>query len=171
MKRPVAVLLGLVVSPLVGFAPAAEATGGAVCAITGTIAFSPSTLTSTQGAWRIEPAVISCQGLFKGRERIIGPGSFTGSGFYTAVPTGTGTCMRHLGTGTVDYTIKTTATDVHINEQNDFVMAGAGAFATPSLRGSFQVTPPYDGDCVTKPLTSATFVAQAVMVRTAGLAP
>jgi hypothetical protein len=163
--------MGLVVSPLIWFAPAADATGVAVCAISGTINFSPASLASTEGAWRIEPAVITCQGVFKGRERIIGPGSFTGSGSYSALPGGSGTCMRHVGTGTVDYTIQTTSNDVHINEQHDFVMAGAGAFTTPSLRGSFQVTPPYKGDCVTKPVTSATFVAQAVMVRTTGFTP
>lgn len=44
-------------------------------------------------------------------------------------------------------------------------MAGTGAFSTPTLRGTFQVTPPYDGDCQTTPLTKALFFAEASMVR------
>jgi hypothetical protein len=77
--------------------------------------------------------------------------------------------MHHVGTGNVDYMIPTTEADVRIKEPHDFVLAGAGAFATPSLHGSFQITPPYAGDCVTKPVTRATFIAQALMLRNNGL--
>lgn len=166
MKRSVA-LLGLVLIPLVGFVPAAEATGAAACTISGTMNFAPSPLDPQQGTWTIDPAVIECHGLFKGVDRITGPGSFSGAGAYTTLPTGSAACVHHIGTGTVDYVIPTVSTDVHLIEPHDFVLLGAGAFATPSLRGSFQLTPPYDdsGNCVTKPLTRALFLAQATLVR------
>jgi hypothetical protein len=155
------VLAGL---PLVGFAPAAEATGAAGCTITGTITFSHSA-NSAQGAWRIDPAVISCHGLFNGYERILGPGRFTGAGSYTALPGGSGTCLHNVGSGTVDYTFPTTGADVHLVEPNNYTLAGIGTLTSPSLRGTFQVTPPYEGDCVTKPIAKAFFLAQATLVR------
>jgi hypothetical protein len=77
--------------------------------------------------------------------------------------------MHHVGTGKVDYMIPTSEADVRIQEPHDFVLAGAGAFTTPSLRGTFQITPPYEGDCVTRPVTRATFIAQAVLLRFNGL--
>jgi hypothetical protein len=161
--------MGLMLTGLLTPAPSAEASGAAVCTISGTISFAPSS--ASQGVWRISPAVISCQGLFRGYERIVGGGSFSGFGSYTAQPGGSGTCLHHAGLGTVDYTIQTTETDVHIQEPHEFVLAGAGAFVTKTLKGTFQVTPPYEGDCVTKPMTKAFFVAQGVMVRTTPLAP
>jgi hypothetical protein len=164
MKRAL-LMLGLAALPTLGVAPAAEATGAAACTITGTINFSPSTVTATEGTWAIEPAVIECRGVFRSWERILGPGSFAGSGSYSALPTGSGTCLHHTGSGTVDYRIPTTEADVHLTEPQSFVLAGAGAFSTPSLRATFQVSPPYDGDCVTKPVTKALFVAEASMVR------
>jgi len=165
VKRPVALLVGLLM-PLIGFIPAADAAGVAACAISGTINFAPSSTTAaTQGLWSIGPAVINCQGLLKGVSRITGPGSFRGSGSYKALPVGGGTCLQQVGTGTVEYLIPTSDNDVHISERHDFILAGGGEFTTPSLRGAFQATPPYDGDCVTKPVTRATFVAQALMAR------
>jgi hypothetical protein len=163
----VALLMGLAALPLAGFVPAAEASGGAICSISGTINLFPAS--ASQGHWTIEPAVINCQGLFRATERITGPGRFAGSGSYAEAPAGSGTCMHHAGTGKVDYMIPTSEADVRIQEPHDFVLAGAGAFTTPSLRGSFQITPPYEGDCVTRPVTRATFIAQAVLLRFNGL--
>jgi hypothetical protein len=159
--------MGLVALPFVGYAPTAEAAGGAVCSISGTINFFPAP--ATQGRWAVDPAVINCQGLFRATERIIGPGRFAGSGTYTETPAGSGTCMHHVGTGNVDYMIPTSEADIRIKEPHDFVLAGGGAFVTPSLRGSFQITPPYEGDCVAKPVTRATFIAQALLLRWNGL--
>jgi len=150
----VALLMGLAALPLAGFAPSAEASGGAVCSISGTINLFPAS---------------ASQGLFRATERITGPGRFAGSGRYAEAPAGSGTCMHHMGTGKVDYMIPTSEADVRIQEPHDFVLAGAGAFTTPSLRGTFQITPPYEGDCVTRPVTRATFIAQAVLLRFNGL--
>jgi len=157
--------VGLISLTLVGWVPPAGATGTAVCTISGTITFSHSDLTSTGGAWVIGPAVINCQGPYNGYERITGPGQFAGSGTYQAFPGGTGTCLHSIGTGTVRYGFPTTAYDIRLDEPNSYTLAGAGAFTTPSLRGTFEVTPPYDGDCVTKPVTTALFVAQAWLLR------
>ena len=165
MKRSIRWVMGLVVLPLLGLLPPAEATGAAVCTISGTITFSQSEPTSTEGSWAIGPAVISCQGLYNGYERILGPGTFAGAGTYTAFPEGSGTCLHSVGSGTVDYGFPTTAYDIRLVEPHDYTLAGAGVFTTPSLKGTFEVTPPYDGDCVTKPLTRALFVAQASLVR------
>ena len=167
MKLSLPLLTGMVVSSVLGLAPPAEALGAAVCTVSGTITFAPSSQTPTRGGWSIEPAVMECRGLFRGWERIQGPGSFTGSGSYEAAPDGRGTCLHHVGSGTVDYMIPTSEQDVHMIEPHAFVLAGGGAFTTPTLRGTFQVMPPYDGegDCVTKPLTKALFLAQGVMVR------
>jgi len=151
--------------PLAGFVPAADATGAAACTITGTITFIHSPDDNTQGVWTIDPGIIDCRGLFNGYDRIVGPGRFTGTGSYTALPGGTGTCLRNVGSGTVDYTFPTAASDVHLVERQDYTLAGVGAFTTPTLRGAFQVTPPYDGDCVTKPITKALFVAETTLVR------
>lgn len=165
MKRSVAVVMGLLLVPLAAVTPAAEATGGGACTITGTIVFSHPPLESAHGVWTIEPAVITCQGLYNGYERFTGPGKFAGTGSYTALPTRSGTCLHHLGSGTVDYTFATSGADIHLVEPQSYALAGAGAFTTPSLRGTFQVSPPYDGDCVTKPVVRALFVAEATLVR------
>lgn len=165
MKRSLRLAIGLGILPLIGLVPAAQATGAALCTISGTITFSHSELTTTGGAWTIGPAVISCHGLYNGYERIMGPGTFDGAGSYSAFPDGSGTCLHSVGSGTVRYGFPTTAYDIRLVEPQDYTMAGAGAFTTPSLRGTFQVTPPYDGDCLTKPVTSALFLAQATLVR------
>lgn len=165
MKRCVRVAIGLAGLPLVGFVPTADATGTAACTITGTISFAGSAADASQGTWTIDPAVIDCHGLFNGYDRIVGPGRFTGTGSYTALPGASDTCLRNVGSGTVDYTFPTAASDVHLVEQQDYTLAGVGAFTTPSLRGTFQVTPPYQGDCVTKPITKAFFVAEASLIR------
>jgi hypothetical protein len=172
MPRPRGVLrsvhallaLGLVLLPTPG-APTAHAAGLAACTITGTINFVPSSENRMQGAWHVEPAVIDCRGLFRGWERFLGPGSFSGSGTYSGLPTGTGTCLHHVGSGTLDYWLFTSEADVHVKEPQSYVLAGTGSFSTPTLRGTFQLTPPTAGDCVTKPMTRALFVAQATLVR------
>ena len=164
LKRLIALLSGLVALPLVGAAPPAQALGVAACTIGGTIHFSPPGQAAAQGTWRIDRGAINCQGFFKSTDRFIGQGSFTGSGSYEVLPLGAGSCNQ-TGTGTVDYVIKTTAGTYHVNEASTFVSAGAGKIATPSLRGSFLVPPPYEGDCVTTPVTRASFIAQALLVR------
>ena len=165
MKRSILWVMGLGVLPLVGLLPPAAATGAAVCTISGTITFSPPQPTTADGTWAIGPAVISCQGLYNGYERIMGPGGFAGAGTYTAFPPGSGSCLSSVGSGTVEYGFPTTQYDIRLVEPQDYTLAGAGAFTTPSLKGTFEVTPPYDGDCVTKPVTKALFVAQASLVR------
>jgi hypothetical protein len=165
VQRSIRWAMGLVVLTLVGWVPPAEATGTAVCSISGTITFSHSELTTTDGFWTIGPAVINCQGPYNGYERITGPGSFAGAGTYTAFPYGSGTCLHSVGKGTVEYGFPTTAYDIRLVEPQNYTLAGAGAFTTPSLKGTFEVAPPYDGDCVTKPVTTALFVAQASLLR------
>jgi hypothetical protein len=169
VKRSAALLLGLVILPFLGSTPPAHATGGAACTISGTLTFSPASDSPARGVWSIEPGVINCEGLFRSKRVITGPGGFTGTGTYTEVSAGSGTCLHNVGTGTVDYIIPTSEANNRIQEPHDFVLAGAGVFTTPSLRGSFQVTPPYDGDCLTRPVIRATFVAEAVMIRFDGL--
>jgi len=159
------VLLGLVIPLLAGFVPAAQATGGGACTITGTISFTRSPLVRDEGLWNLE-GIISCQGLYNGYRRFNGPGTFAGSGSYTALPVGSGPCLGHDGTGTVDYRFPTTGDDIHLVEPQDYSLVGAaGTFSTPSLRGTFEITPPWEGDCVTTPLTKALFVAEATLVR------
>ena len=157
--------MGLVVVALVGWIPPANATGTALCTISGTITFSHSEMTSTTGTWTIGPAMINCQGPYNGYERVTGPGSFAGAGTYRAFPDGTGTCLHSVGTGTVQYGFPTTAYDIRLVEPSDYALVGAGAFTSPSLKGTFQVAPPYNGDCVTTPVTSALFVAQGWLLR------
>ena len=165
MKRSIGMVLGLVMLPLVAFVPAAHSTGGGGCTINGTISFLQPASGSTQGHWSIEPGRIDCQGLYNGYYRFNGPGAFTGSGTYDAGPLATGGCA-HAGSGTVDYRFQTTVDDIHLVEPLNYVLLGAaGAFTTPSLRGVFQVSPPYEGDCLTRPLTRAVFVAQATLIR------
>ncbi len=169
MIRRLVLVAGLLVAPLAVSPAPAGATGGAACVLGGTMQFTPDQVTPARGLWRIEPGVINCQGFFRAKHFIIGPGRFTGSGTYTEVPEGGGPCRHIVGTGQVDYVIPTDHSTQHIEEQFDFLFAGAGVFATPSLRGSVQATSPYRGDCVTEPVTRASFVAQAVLLRFDGL--
>jgi hypothetical protein len=167
VRRAVALLLGLgaMLAPVAGPMPAAQATGAGACTITGTIAFAPSAARATEGAWTIE-GIINCNGLYNGYRRFNGPGTFAGSGTYKALEAGSGPCLGHDGSGTVDYRFPTTGDDIHLIEPQDYTLVGAaGTFATPSLRGAFQITPPWEGDCVTAPLTKALFVAEATLVR------
>ena len=163
MKRLIVLLAVLIALPLVGPAPHAEALGVAGCTIGGTISFSPPGTAATQGTWRIDRGAINCQGFFKSTDRFLGQGPFTGSGTYEVLPTGGGTCLYQAGTGVVEYVIRTTAGTYRISETGKFVAAGAGKIVTPSLRGSFLVPPPYEGDCAT--VTRAGFIAQALLVR------
>jgi hypothetical protein len=137
------------------------------CTISGTINFSPSPQTPTQGGWSIDPAVIECRGLFRGWDRILRAGSFTGSGSYSTGRDSRGTCLHRVGWGTVDYMIHTAEQDVHMVEPHDFVVTGAGTFTTPTLSGTSQVVPPYSGqgNCLTTPVTKAFLFAQVVMAR------
>jgi len=167
VKRPIALVVGLFLLPLIGVVPSAHAMGAAVCTISGTFDLVP-TSTTGQGRWTIEPGVISCEGLFRAKRVITGPGKFRGSGTYDEASPGGGPCLHIVGTGQVDYTVPTFDADNQIHEPQDFVLAGAGAFATPSLRGSFQVAPPYEGNCLSKPVKGS-FVAEAILVRLNGL--
>ena len=169
MNRRLALLVSLAALPFAGSVPPAGATGGAACLISGTMQFTPDPASTARGVWHIGPGVISCEGAFRAKHIITGPGKFIGSGTYTEASSGSGTCLHNVGTGQVDYVIPTTEANIRVQEQHDFVFAGAGAFTTPSLRGTFQVTPPYEGDCVNEHVTRATFVAQAVMLRFDGL--
>jgi hypothetical protein len=154
----------LVVLPLVGFASHAGAAGGGVCLIMGRLVFSPKT--DSDGAWTIQDGVIDCQGVLAGgKNRILGPGPFKGSGTYGPLAPAGGACMHQTGTGTVDYRIPTSGGFLVISEPNSYAMVGAGSFTTPTLRGTFEAPPPYNGDCVTKPVTSTAFVAEALLYR------
>lgn len=156
----------LLLSSLLAWAPPAGAVGAGVCTISGTINFTPTPQAPAHGGWSIEPAVIDCHGVCNKRERILGGGSFTGSGTYTTAA-GQGTCLHHVASGTVDYMIRTSEQDVHVVEPQAFVLAGAGSFTTPTLQGTFQLTPTHDGEgqCVTEPVTKAFFLAEGLMVR------
>jgi hypothetical protein len=173
LKRLLALFagLGLLVPALVGAAPPADALAAGVCTITGTINFDPQKAPSAEGAWSIGPAAITCHGLSKGPERFLGQGPFSGSGSYSVLPTGTGGCVYQAGTGTVEYTVPTSGNPLHVEEAHQFVLAGAGSFTTPSLRGNFLQTPPFEGDCLTTPVTRATFAATAVLVRDVPIYP
>ena len=166
-RRSVAVIAGLALAILAAPAPPADAVAAGACVITGTIVFAPSAGGAEQGAWRIDPAVISCRGPFRvpHPEQMSGEaGQFSGVGSYHAVPSGDGHCLRELGTGTVDYWIKTEEQDVHVKEPHAFLLAGAGLFTTPTLRGTFQI-PLYEGNCLTSPVNRAMFLAQVTLVR------
>ena len=167
MKRFLA-CWSLVLLPIVEFAPSAGAVGGGYCRISGPIVFSPRT--ASEGQWSIEKAVIDCQGLLAGgRRRFLGPGPFKGSGSYSALPAAGGACLHQAGSGTVEYSFPTSGGYLVVSEPGAYTLAGIGSFTTPTLRGTFGLAPPYDGDCVTKPVTTATFVATTVLYR--GLEP
>jgi hypothetical protein len=161
VKRFVAALV-VVGSAVVGFTPTADAVGYGACAIAGTISFAPES--PTKGTWTIGPANLDCQGIIGKRARIIGRGPFRGSGTYTALLPGDA-CFRQSGTGKVEYEIPTASGTIKVNEAATHTLAGAGVIDTPSLHGIFQLPPPYDGDCLTKPVSRATFVGQLVLYR------
>ena len=154
-------------SPFIATVPPAEAIGGAACTISGTMNFFPPTPGSAEGRWRIAPGAISCQGALNGYH-FYGQGPFFGEGTYTGLPAGPGSCLHYLGEGTVDYVMRTGAMVHRIREAKHFTFAGAaGTFMTPSLRGSLVMGPPFQGNCVTEPVTQATFVAQGLLPKTA----
>jgi hypothetical protein len=93
---------------------------------------------------------------------------FTGSGSYRTVPSADRGCLQELGEGTVDYWFTTVNQDIHMREKNTFLLAGAGAFTTPTLYGSFQI-PVHEGSCMTGPPTTALFLAEVMVVRTTGI--
>lgn len=156
-------MLAALAPSIVGVAAPADALGGAACTITGTIMFEPPTTAAGSGMWHVGPGQIQCNGVTNGY-RIFGSGPFTGSGTYTGLPVGTGSCLPHIGTGTVDYVIRSGAMEFRMRETKRFVLAGAGEFTTPTMRGSLQLMPPYEGDCATTPVTRATFIAQGFLV-------
>jgi hypothetical protein len=160
VKRIVAVL-AVVVMPVLGFSSTADAIEEGACTISGTITFASQT--ASAGAWTIGPAVIDCQGIVAARRLITGRGPFRGAGTFAALAPGDSACLRQAGTGTFDYKIPTTAGDIVISEPENHTLAGIGVFNTPRLHGSFQVAPPYEGDCATKPISRATFLAQVVL--------
>jgi hypothetical protein len=160
VKRVVAVL-AVVALPVLGFSSTAGAIEEGACTISGTITFSSQA--PSAGVWTIGPAVIDCQGLVAARRLITGRGPFRGSGSFAALAPGDSGCLRQAGSGTLEYKIPTTAGDIVITEPENHTLAGIGSFNTPRLHGSFQVAPPYDGDCLTKPISRATFLAQVVL--------
>jgi len=162
VKRFIAVVAGLALVPLVVLAPKADAIGAGVCTISGTIAFEPPTGPYMQGIWHIRPGAIDCKGLHKGPDYFTGQGPFNGTGTYKVLPSGTGQCIHQVGEGDVDYMFRTISSTYFVKEKSEFVLAGAGKFTTPSLKGSFVIPPPYEGDCITTPVTRATFIAQVL---------
>ena len=64
----------------------------------------------------------------------------------------------------MDYWIATDEQDVHVKEPHTFLLAGAGAFTTPTLRGLFQI-PMYEDNCLTTRVTKALFLAEVTLVR------
>ena len=165
-------MLGAVVAmSVVGFVPAASGLGGAVCVIGGTITFAPPAAggpAGSPGTWNIGPAQIECNGAINGYH-IWGTGPFSGSGTYTTPSEAGSPCgylVHHVAEGNVDYVMRSAAMIYRVRESKRFVLAGAGEFSTPSRRGAIQLLPPYDGDCVTTPITRATFLAQGRYLRT-----
>jgi hypothetical protein len=155
--------LAVVGSAVVGFTPTADAVGYGACAVVGTISFVPQS--PTNGTWAIGPATLDCQGVIGKRARIIGRGPFRGSGTYSALLPGDTACLRQTGTGNVEYEIPTASGTIKVKEAATHTLAGAGVIDTPSLHGIFQLSPPYDGDCLSEPLSKAAFVAQLVLWR------
>ena len=160
MKRLMAVLsvLGMAV---VAYMPTAGAVGYGACTIIGTIAYSSQT--PSTGTWSIGPATLDCQGIVGKRARITGRGPFSGTGTYDALAPAS--CLPQKGTGKISYAIPTASGVIRVDEAANDAVVGAGVIDTPTLHGTFQVLPPYDGDCVTKPLKRASFVAQVVLYR------
>ena len=162
MKRFVAALavVGLAVF---GLSPRADAVGYGACTIVGTISFSSQA--QSTGTWAIGPATLDCQGIIGKRARITGRGPLRGSGTYTALASGDGGCLRQSGTGKVNYSIPTASGTINVAEAITHTLAGVGVFDTPSLHGTFEALPPYDGDCISKPFSRASFVAQVILYR------
>ena len=165
MGRPAAVLAGLALTLVLAPAPAAEAVGAGVCSIGGTINFVPASGSTTQGNWSISPGSIQCRGQYNTKELMLRYGSFSGEGQYTSLPSAEGSCLRQLGTGDVDYWITTEKQDIHVREPHAFVLGGAGAFTTPTLRGVFQIVSYEGGQCLTDSVTKASFLAQVSLFR------
>ena len=164
MGRRLLLLLSAIVPTLVGFIPSpAQALGGATCLISGTITFERPSAAAASGVWSLAPGQITCNGIIKGY-RIYGSGPFTGSGTYEALPTAGAACLQLIGTGEVDYIMRSGAMVWHVREAQRFLLAGAGEIATPTLRGPAKLAPPYEGDCITKPVTRAFFAAEVAMV-------
>jgi hypothetical protein len=153
--------LAVVVMPVVGFTSTAGAIEEGACTLSGTITFSSQG--GGGGVWNIGPAVIDCQGIAAARRLITGRGPFRGSGTFTSLAPGDNGCLRQSGTGMFDYRLPTTAGDIIVDEKEAHTLAGVGVFNTPRLHGTFEVAPPYEGDCVTKPFSRATFLAQVVL--------
>jgi hypothetical protein len=160
VKRFVAVL-AVVGSAVFGFSPRADAVGYGACTILGTISFSSQT--QSTGTWTIGPAMLDCQGIVGKRARITGRGPLRGSGTYNALAPGA--CLPQNGTGKIEYVIPTASGTIQISEAVSHTLAGVGVLDTPTLHGTLQMPPPYDGDCVTKPLRRAGFVAQVILYR------
>jgi hypothetical protein len=156
--------LSLVALSVLGFSPTAGAVGQGACNITGTITFSSSSKTLSEGTWKIAPAVIDCQGIVAARRRITGRGPFSGGGTFRELSAGSGGACHQSGSGTVDYTIPTSGGDILVSEPITYTMVGVATFTTPTLRGAFQFAPS-SGDCVTNPVTRATFVAEMLLYR------
>jgi hypothetical protein len=146
--------------------PPADAVGVGACTITGTITFTAAGQKADRGTWDISPATILCRGQFNTYELMYKQGAFTGSGSYTSLPAGEGSCLRELGIGSVDYWIPTDKQDVHVKEEFAFLSAGVGAFTSPTLRGVFQIAA--QSNCLTGPATKGTFLAEVAMVRVSG---
>jgi len=167
VKR-VVVAVTVAVLALMASVPGAGAVGGGACRITAHIAFAPKS--AGDGGWMIERGIIDCVGLLAGgKNRITGAGEFSGSGTYTTVPAPGGACVQQVATGRFSYRIPTSGGYVVIDEPGGYTLVGAGALSTPTLRGPVEIAPPYSGDCVTKPVTAASFLAQATLYR--GLEP
>ena len=165
MGRPAAVLAGLALALFLAPAPAAEAVGAGVCSIGGTINFVPTGGSPTEGNWSISPGSIQCRGQYNTKELMLRYGSFSGEGSYTSLPAAEGSCLRQLGTGDVDYWITTEKQDIHVREPHAFVLGGAGAFTTPTLRGVFQLISYEGGQCLTGSVTRVSFSAQVSLFR------
>ena len=163
--RRVLLFFGVVATTVLGFVPPAHAVGGAACVLGGTISFTEPFGTTGPGTWEINPGQIDCDGAINGY-RIFGSGPFTGHGTYTGILPAGGPCLQRIGKGVVDYMFQSGAMMFHKRESQEFVVAAAGKLTTPSIRATLQLAP-YDGDCLTKPVTRATFAAQGAMVWTA----
>jgi hypothetical protein len=155
--------VGLVVLAFAGWTPSAGAIGGGACRISGRIAFSPKS--DSAGDWRIDDGVIDCQGLLSGgKTRILGAGPFGGSGSYGVLGAGSA-CLRQTGSGTFVYRVPTSGGVIFFTEPGSYTVVGAGALTSTTLRGTFALVPPFNGDCVTKPVTGAPFVSQVTLYR------
>jgi hypothetical protein len=162
-KRTAAALISLVAVPLMASAQPADAHAVGACAITGAITFSEPAPAVPDGHWTINQGVINCRGVYNGWERIINPGSFSASGTYRPLPGG-GPCAVQLGEGTVDYWVLTSEQDIHFQEPHAFSPGPAGAFTTPTLRGTFQI--PADAGCLNGAAErKSTFVAEVGLER------